>query len=177
MSKYNDVALIVIDVQKGVFNKKTKIFKEMELIDNINALVDAFHNHSLQVYFVRHTNSTMLAENTDDWQLHPDLHVKDGDVLLNKQNSSVFKEKALQTELDKAGVRHIVIAGLVTHGCVKAACQDGKKLGFEVTLASDAHSSFNKDAENLIAEWNEKLAAEGVNIASTRDISGWMDNM
>lgn len=140
------------------------------MIDNINSLIDTFHNNAMQVYFVRHTNKNTLIENSDDWQIHPKMHLQDDDVLLNKEHSSVFKENLLQNKLNKAGIKHIVIAGLVTHGCVQAACQDTKKLGYDVTLAADGHSSYNQNAESLIVEWNEKLATEGINVIKTCDI-------
>lgn len=164
MINVKDTALVVVDVQKGLFNKKTRVFREDELIKNINSLIDVFHENGMKVFFIRHTNKNLLAENTDDWQIHPKLHLQDYDTQLNKEHSSVFKEKILKNELDRLGIKYIVVAGLVTHGCVKAACQDAKKLGYEVTLAADGHSSFNENAESLIAEWNEKLAAEGINV-------------
>ena len=46
-------ALLVIDVQKGVFNKSSKIWQAEELIENINRLLDcprcieSVHNSSL----------------------------------------------------------------------------------------------------------------------------------
>ena len=59
-------------------------------------------------------------------------------------------------------VGRIVVCGLVTNGCVQIACLDGLKLGFEVFLADGAHSTWHKDAEKLIIDWNQRLAAEGV---------------
>ena len=107
-------ALLIIDMQKGVFNKKTSIYKETALIENINLLTDAFHNNDMVVYFIRHTNKSMLTENLDDWQLHPGLHITESDILLNKENSSAFKEKTLHNSLQKHGIKQVVVAGLVT---------------------------------------------------------------
>lgn len=166
-------ALIVIDMQRGLFAKKIKVFKEAELISNINLLIDAFHKRSLRVYFVRHTNKTM-TENSPEWRLHPDLHVRQDAYLFNKTSSSVFKEKSFQPALAAARIKQLVIVGLVTHGCVKAACEDAVKLGYQVVLAADGHSSFNQDAEGLIEEWNQKLAAEGVDVRNTCDIIAGM---
>jgi len=151
MNRQN-AALLIIDVQKGLFNKKTKVYREKELMENINSLIDLFHHRGLPVYFIRHTNKNMLVENSDDWQIHPDLHIQEDDVVINKEQSSAFKENTLKNELNKSGIKSIVVTGLVTHGCVKAACQDAKKLGYEVTLAADGHSSFNQNAKSLITE-------------------------
>lgn len=167
MSDQKFIALVVIDMQKGLFKKA--IFKEMELLDNINKLIDYFHDKNMKIYFIRHTNKNILMENSDDWQLHSDLHLQDSDVFINKEHSSAFKGNTLKDELNKTGIENIVIVGLVTHGCVKAACQDANKLGYGVTLIEDAHSSFNKDAESYIVEWNKKLEQEGINVIKTNE--------
>ncbi len=170
MINQNVTALIVVDVQRAAFTQRIKIFKENELIHNINSLIDAFHNKGIQVYFIRHSNRTTLVENSEGWQIHPELHLHASDILVNKRHMSAFREKNLQSEFNKAGIKHIVITGLVTQGCVQAACQDGHKHGYEVTLSSDAHSTFDRDAENAIAELHEKMAAEGINIVKACDI-------
>jgi nicotinamidase-related amidase len=39
----NNMALLVIDVQQGLFKKKTPIYKADELLQNIISLVDRAH--------------------------------------------------------------------------------------------------------------------------------------
>jgi nicotinamidase-related amidase len=55
----------------------------------------------------------------------------------------------------------VAITGLVTHGCVKASCIGADELGYRVILVKDGHSSFSKEAADLIEKWNRKLG-EGV---------------
>lgn len=165
-----NMALLVIDVQAGLFAKGTPVYKASDLLENINALVDAFHRRSLPVFFIRHTNASSMAENSSEWQLHGALHVQDGDVRLNKKVSSSFKEKAVLAALKERDVKSVVVAGLVTHGCVKAACEEALALGYSVTLAADGHSSYNADAAELIEEWNGKLAGKGANVAAAVEI-------
>lgn len=38
----------------------------------------------LPAYFIRHTNKNTLAENSDDWQIHPDLHIQECDVVMQR---------------------------------------------------------------------------------------------
>lgn len=165
-----EVALLVIDMQAGLFRKGTPVYRADELIANINSLIDAFHAATLPVVFIRHTNGTSLAEGTDDWQLHSGLHTADCDLLLNKKVSSAFKEKAVVLALKSLGIHGVVVTGLVTHGCVKAACEGAMEQGYAVTLAADGHSSFNADAEALIGFWNNKLGESGVDVTGTNAI-------
>jgi nicotinamidase-related amidase len=50
----NDTALLVIDMQQGLFNKK--IYNSQRLIDNINHLLDRFHLVNSPVFLFRHSN-------------------------------------------------------------------------------------------------------------------------
>lgn len=163
-------ALLVIDMQAGLFGKSTPIHKADELLSNINSLIDAFHGNGLPVFFIRHTNASSLAANTDEWQLHKSLHVQASDVLLNKSVSNSFKEKAILSALKERNIKSVVVTGLVTHGCIKAACLGALELGYAVTLAADGHSSYNADAAELIEQWNGKLAGEGAAVLPTADI-------
>jgi nicotinamidase-related amidase len=162
-------ALLVIDVQKGMFEKGTPVYASEPLLHNINLLIDAFHAHSLPVLFIRHTSGA-LAENSPGWQLHEALHASQDDVFLKKGVSDSFKERSVVSALEERSVKGIVVTGLVTHGCVKAACLGGLQRGYAVTLASDAHSSFNRDAAELIAEWNGKLAEAGAAVHTAKEI-------
>ena len=163
-------ALLVIDLQKGLFGKGTPIYRENELIANINSLIDAFHTAGLPVAFIRHTNGSSLAEGTEGWQLHGGLHAVEGDLLLNKKVSNAFREKAIASAIRGLGIQGVVVTGLVTHGCVKAACEGALEQGYTVTLASDGHSSYNADAASLIGLWNDKLRQSGVDVAGTGQI-------
>lgn len=166
----DNAALLVIDVQAGLFDKGTPIYKADELLANINFLVDAFHELALPVFFIRHTNTSSLAENTDGWQLHGALRVHPGDIFLNKRVSNSFKEKAILIALKEQNVKSVVVTGLVTHGCIKAACEGAMESGYAVTLAADGHSSYNADAVELIEKWNKSLADAGVTVSETADI-------
>lgn len=163
-------ALVVVDVQKGFFKKKNWVFNEDILLENINYLIEKARERDIPIIFVRHTNEGQLVENTDSWQVNPLLKAVEGDIYFNKKHSGMFEEKHIVKGLEKLEVKNLVITGLVTHGCVKAACLGAKAAGYQVILAADAHSSFNKEAGKLIEEWNVKLEEQGIRVIPTRDI-------
>lgn len=169
-TKLVDTALLVIDLQRGLFKKKNKIYKEESLIENINFLVDNCRQMNIPIIFIRHTNKSFLLENSEDWQIYSGVEVKDGDLCLNKEHSSLFKEKKILREFENMRIRSFIITGLVTHGCIKAACLDGKKLGYEVKLVEDAHSNFNNNAKELIDKWNKSLSEQGVIVLPTAEV-------
>jgi nicotinamidase-related amidase len=165
-----ETALLVIDVQKGLFKKKNKIFNEDILMRNINFLIDKSREKNIPIIFIRHTNKSFLLENSEDWHIHPALKACSDDIYLNKAHSSIFAEKRIVKQLESRGIRNLIITGLVTHGCVKAACLDAKNSGYEVVLVEDGHSNFNDNPQELIDEWNEKMICEDINVIPTMNV-------
>ncbi len=89
---------------------------------------------------------------------------------MKKQKSNAFEGTSLDGQLRSLGITHLVITGMVTHGCVKNTCLGAVKSGYRVVLAGDAHSSFSKDAAKLINEWNHKLSHQGVTVLPSSEI-------
>ena len=161
----NTQALMVIDMQYGLLQRN--VFNKQQLIDNVNALLDFFHNRGKPVFLIRHTNTSFSAENTDNWQIDSNIKRADSDILLNKTHSSVFKEKQFLPLLQENNITSVVITGLVSNGCVKAACLDARVNGLNVTLISDGHSTFHKEGENMVDYWNKYLHDEGIQVITT----------
>ncbi len=171
LSLQNNTALLVIDVQQGLFRKSIPIFRANELLVKINTLIDSAHQAGAPVFFVQHSNQKILVYGSDDWQLHPQLQPGPQDCTIHKQHGNAFEETNLQEELKARYIDTLVVTGLVTHGCVKATCLGGKELGYRVILVEDGHSSYSKDAARLIEEWNQKLAQGIVELRSTAEIT------
>jgi len=163
-------ALLVIDVQQGLFRKSTPIYQAERLLTNIETLVARAHAAGVPVVYVQHASDKVLPYGSVDWQLHPWLKPTSADLLVEKQHGDAFEETTLQSELAARGIDRVVAVGLVTHGCVKATCLGAKARGYTVVLAADGHSSYSKDAARLIEEWHTKLSAAGVAVQLTQEI-------
>jgi len=163
-------ALLVIDVQQGLFKKSTHIYREAELLDNINTLVDRAHLNGVPVLYIQHSDSINLVKGSLNWQLHPDLHPQHADIIIHKQHGNAFEDTNLENMLRVKNVTSLVVMGLVTNGCVKATCLGARQLGYRVILISDGHSSYSKDASRLIEEWNQKLKAQGCELKAVSEI-------
>jgi nicotinamidase-related amidase len=163
-------ALLVIDVQQGLFNKSHPVYQAGQMLENIHALVKRAHTAGASVYYVQHCDKGDLARGTPGWELHPGLQPLDKDFRLYKEKSNSFEGTDLDQRLKSQGVTHIVVTGMVTHGCVKNGCLGALEHGYRVTLAQDAHSNFSAKASELIAEWNEKLRYQGVEVKPSAEI-------
>jgi nicotinamidase-related amidase len=167
----SESALIVIDVQRGLFSKPTPVFNADLLLSKINTLKERFTTSGAPVFFIQHSNKKMLVEGSENWLFHPELDITENDIIIQKTHGNAFEGTNLKVELDAIGIRNIVITGLVTNGCVKATCIGGKELGYRVVLVEDGHSSYIKGAAKLIRDWNRKLSEEFVDLYPTSAVS------
>jgi nicotinamidase-related amidase len=163
-------ALLVVDVQQGLFDKSTPIYHAEQLLDHINTLIEDAHRAEAPVVYTQHHNHKQLVLGSDDWQLHPRLHQSDAYCVIDKEHGDAFKDTSLDEALHAAGVRRVVVVGLMTHGCVRATCLGAKARGYRVVLAADGHSNTSKQAAELIEVWNQKLSAEGAELLQASEI-------
>jgi nicotinamidase-related amidase len=161
---HGELALLVIDVQQGLFEKGTPIFQAEALLDKINSLVDRAHAQDVPVFYVQHNDHRGLVKGSHEWQLHAQIQPVKKDSIVHKQHPNAFEQTSLDQTLRKKGISRLVICGLVTHGCVKASCLGALELGYRVTLVKDGHSSYSAQAAVLIDEWNQKLGEKGTEI-------------
>lgn len=153
-----ETALLVIDVQTGLFHRSRPIFRAEALLETINGLSSRFRSAGAAVVFIQHANKGMLRYGTPDWQLHEELLVEEEDIRIEKEHGNAFEETRLGEAMNTRGILNLVITGLVTHGCVRATCEGAFVLGYRTILVEDAHSNYHEQAETLIQEWNEKLS-------------------
>jgi nicotinamidase-related amidase len=167
----NSKALLVVDVQQGLFERSTPIYKAEELLQNIRRLIEQAHWSGVPVFFIQHANDSILAQGSAGWQLHAGLKPTEADTLIHKQHGNAFEKTPLHQALETRGVKTIMVTGLVTHGCVKATCLGAKELGYQVILVKDGHSNYHKKAASVIEEWNQKLSEAGVDLCPTQEIT------
>jgi nicotinamidase-related amidase len=168
--KPSETALLVIDVQQGIFSRLTPVYNERLLLSNINTLIERFSQSGAKVYLVQHSNQKTLIAGTRNWKFHPDLNTSKADSVIHKTHGNAFKETNLKQTLDSHGIQKIMVTGLVTNGCVRATCIAGREFGFHVILVEDGHSSYSKVAAKLIRDWNRKLSEDFVDLYPTSDI-------
>ena len=161
---HNKTALLIIDVQQALFEKRRPIYQADALLKNINYLVKKAHQAQAVVVYVQHSGKGDLARGEPGWRLHPAMQPVTGDLLIHKQQGNAFEETKLVEELNARQVGKVVITGLVTHGCVKATCQGALSLSYRLTLVGDAHSSYSEKAGDLIAELNQKMQDQGASV-------------
>jgi len=167
----NKFALLIIDVQQGLFTKSTPIYQADSLLQNILMLVNEAHQSKTLVIYIQHNDDKYLIKDSPNWQLHPKLQPEPQDLHDSKEHSNAFEDTNLRELLAAENIGSIVIAGLVTYGCIKNTCLGGLEEGYQVIFVGDTHSSYSKDAAALISKWNHDLAEKGVVVKKAGEVS------
>ena len=154
-----ETALVVIDVQKGIMQEA---YQRDEILGRIDSLLTRARASGIPVIYVQHDESKgyELEVGTDAWQIHPAIAPQNGEPVVNKRASDAFYNTRLKQELDRRGIRHLIVAGAQTEYCVDTTVRRATTCGYDVTLVGDAHTTYDRDllsAPQIIAHTNEVL--------------------
>jgi nicotinamidase-related amidase len=157
-----DSALLVIDVQAGMFDEAYPVYAGEILLERIRLLIAKARSCGAPVIYIQHNEGPgePLETNTPAWEIHSAVAPIDGDVILQKHTPDSFYDTNLQYTLDRLRVRRLILAGLQTEMCVDTTCRRVVSLGYDVVLAKDAHSTWdsgNLTARDIIEHHNHVL--------------------
>ena len=156
-------ALLVIDVQRNMFEGTPSVYRGVELLATLSALVARARAAGMPVIFVRNCGAVGDVDEpgTEGWELSPALPRLVGEPIVDKSSPDAFVETNLDALLRARGVRSVIVCGLQSEYCVQATCRGARERGYEVTLASDGHSTFDSEgatAAEVIERENSKLS-------------------
>ncbi|MDR6549069.1 cysteine hydrolase family protein [Paenibacillus qinlingensis] len=162
MMDKNLAALLVVDVQVGMFNKSDPVHQADLLIENIKSLIDKARSYGTKVIYVQHNArpGKPFERETPGWEIHPAIRPNVGDTIIQKNTPDSFHETNLQEELLVMGVKQIFLTGIQTELCIDSTCRRAQSLGYNVVLVKDAHSTWKRgelDAEQIIEHHNNLL--------------------
>lgn len=170
-------ALLVIDMQVGLFNGPDKPYKREQVLENINQLIRRARQAGAPIFAVRHSGpaESPIAAGSPFWQLLPTLELDEAqDSVLDKTRPNCFAGTDLAQRLKEAGVEELVVVGMKTQYCVDATCRAASDLGFTVLLVEDAHTCMDTPllgAKKIIAHHNATLNGPFVRLAKTPDLT------
>jgi nicotinamidase-related amidase len=133
------------------------------VIPNVRRLQDACREAGIEVI---HTKIESLTEDGRDRSLehkrlnihHPpgsidarfreEVAPQGDEIVLTKTCGGVFNGTNIEYVLRNLGIANLIVAGVITSGCVEVAVRDASDRGFAVTLAEDACSSWSEEMES-----------------------------
>ena len=148
-------ALLLIDIQQGLFDEGP-IYRAEEMVKNAASLLAKARAAGIPIVHVQHDGGAgdSLEKGKPGFDTHPAVAPKAGEHRVTKIHCSSFVDTGLDAKLKELGVTDLVIAGLQTDFCIDTACRVAHSLGYKVTLAEDAHSTFDSNlltAQQIIA--------------------------
>jgi nicotinamidase-related amidase len=168
-------ALLLIDIQRGMFGPAEICHEPDRLLANAGSLLARARAAGTPVFHAQHCDPEgPLAHRSEGWQIHPEVAPGPDEPVVEKWACSAFFETSLDERLRAAGIDGLVIAGLQTEFCVDTACRVAQTLGYRVTLARDAHSTFDSPvlpAERIIAHHNRTLGGIVARLAPAAEIA------
>lgn len=170
-----NTALLIIDAQVAMFAEPEPAFQSERLLATLAELIARARAARVPVIFVQHDGDEddPLKPGAPGWPIHPAIAPAEGEPIVRKQHPDAFQGTSLQSILEDWDIRHLVVAGLQTEYCVDTTCRRAYSLGYEVTLARDAHGTWDTDAlkaGQIIAHHNRVLGAWFVRLKDAEKI-------
>jgi nicotinamidase-related amidase len=160
-------ALLVVDVQKHLTQsedpQQPSCWNLDQTLTNMEALIAEARAIGADVIYVQHNSLTdpYLQRGQPGFDFEPRIAPADSDTIIGKRVCNVFAETDIKNQLIARGVKHYVVCGIQSDYCVDMAAKGGLSAGFLVTLASDAHTTWDNGvltAEQIIAHHNVNVA-------------------
>jgi len=154
--KFEETALILIDLQQGIMAMQTEPYSREQVIDKANVLLETFHKNNGLVILVRVANAPdgkdilrpdgdepmIITERSKDWsEISADLKRKENDLVISKRQWGAFYGTELDLELRRRGIKTIVIGGIATNFGVESTARDAYERGYKLVFAENAMSS------------------------------------
>lgn len=159
----SDTALMIIDVQLGMFDERFPVFQGESLLNTIQGLIQKARKAQVPVIYIQHDGSSEedpIHPSLPGWQIHPAIQPQPGDTVIRKRHPDSFQDTPLQSHLESLGIHNLVVAGIQTEYCVDTSTRRAYSLGYQVTLVEDAHSTWDTEtikAPQIIAHHNQVL--------------------
>ena len=152
-------ALLIIDMQVGLFTPSTPRYDAIGVISRINALSEKFRESGYPVVFIQHdgSNQDYLYPSTPDWEILPSIIQKPTDIVVEKTANDAFYNTTLKNVLEAKGITELVITGFATDFCVDTTIRSALGKNYKITVVEDGHTTGNRphlDAQTVIMHHN-----------------------
>ena len=145
-SAYPGTALLVIDMQAGLFGADSPRHDAEGVVERINALATAVRRAGGTVVFVQHDGppGDAFEPGREGWQLLPSLEREEGDPVVHKRACDAFYETDLADVLDTRGVTRLLVTGCATDFCVDTTVRAAASRDYGVVVVEDGHTTADR---------------------------------
>lgn len=173
-------AVLVIDVQAGLFRAEPPTFEAEAVVARINEVTTKARKAGAAVFFIQHDgepNGDYLVPFTDGWKLHPDLDVRPGERIIRKTTCDAFYGTSLESELRSRGITTLLLMGYATEFCVDTTLRDAASKDFGIIVVADAHTTTDNPVlkADLVRQhhnwaWANYISSKGVTVLEASEL-------
>jgi len=152
-------ALCIIDVQNAMIQGNNPVYRSNEVLHNIKELIDKARKQLVPIIYVQHNEEgSEFQKGLDSWEIVDMIKPHKDDPIVHKTYSDSFKDTNLKEILDQYNINELIVVGMQTDYCVNATSLRANELDYDVTIVSDAHSTFDDEisAKQIIEEHHKK---------------------
>ena len=155
-------AVLVIDVQVDLIQGSHPAHNGSAVVARVRSLTERARQAGVPVIYL--LDKDVAEPDSPGWQLDPGLHPREDDLRIRKDYSDSFHHTDLHEQLQARGVSRVIVCGCTTDACVDMTARRAVSLGYDVVLASDAHTTTDNSylsAPQSIAYYNRMLDGFG----------------
>lgn len=137
------LGLVLIDIQNDYFpGGKFELEGSIEASLQAQKILSFFRQEQLPVLHVQHISirqgATFFFPNTEGVKIHANVQPLPGEVIIQKHHPNCFRNSHLKLELQRAGVEHLIVCGMMTHMAIDATVRAAYDDGFKSSVIADA---------------------------------------
>ena len=160
--------LLVIDMQKDFFTDGELCDVRQNLVQNINTVISRAREKDIPIIWVKQEFETDLSDaflvmrdknikvtikDTEGAEILDELDRKESDLLVIKKRYSAFFQTPLEEILKKLSPSKLILTGINTHACIRAAAIDAYQRNFRVVIPSDCVHSWDKEHHEVTLKY------------------------
>lgn len=114
-------ALLVIDVQADLFAEPQAVHDGPAVLARINGVIEQARRADVPVIVIQ--DDDVAPVGSEGWEVHPALAVETSDLRIQKAYADAFYQTCLLEELQRKGVKRVVVVGCTTDACIEMTCR------------------------------------------------------
>ena len=137
----HDAALLVIDVQQAIDDRRWGRRNNPNAEGAIAALLAAWRAEGLPIVHIRHDSvepGSPYRPERPGAAFKAETRPREGETVIAKSAHSAFVGTRLEKALDALGATTLVVCGVLTHNSVEATVRHAADLGYRVFVVADA---------------------------------------
>ena len=167
-------ALLILDMQIGLFHGPDKPWAGEALLDTLNGLLLKARRAGAPIFLARHVGppGSPIEPASPLTQLVQALQLEGDEVIFEKNRPNAFTQTGLAERLKACDAEGLVITGMKTQYCIDSTCRAARDLGFDAVLIADGHSCSDTPelkAEMIVAHHNATLAGAFCRVVRAED--------